>query len=55
MHRRTVLKWVSALPVFGAIAVDGLWDKSQGRDNREYLLAHWRPILHQRAWHLDVS
>ncbi len=30
MHRRTVLKWVSALPVFGAIAVDGLWEKARG-------------------------
>ncbi len=29
MHRRTILKWASALPLYGAIAADALWAKAK--------------------------
>jgi uncharacterized pyridoxal phosphate-dependent enzyme len=50
MHRRTVLKWAVALPVFGAIAVDTAWKKASGATTGNlYTRIGVRPFINARG------
>jgi uncharacterized pyridoxal phosphate-dependent enzyme len=50
MHRRTLLKWASAAPVFGAIAFDALWEKAKGATTGNiYSRIGVRPFINARG------
>src|SRR5262249_2647911 len=50
MHRRTILKWVSTLPLYGAIALDALWEKARGATTGNiYSRIGVRPFINARG------